>query len=237
AAAAGGTAVWRARTAAQVMPAVLAERVTNTGERTEFVLADGSRVVLGPESRLLYPERFTGQDRAVTLEGEGFFTVAHDTAHPFIVTAGGVATQAVGTAFAVRAYQSDGERVEVVVTEGRVVVRAAGVHADSGTFLVRGDRGVTNGTGQVAVEQGVDVDRLVAWTGGRLSYDRAPVRDVVRDMERWYDLDITVTDSAIARDRVTITLDHALAGDALRRLSTVLGARLHRDGRAVRLLP
>jgi transmembrane sensor len=141
----------------------------------------------------------------------------------------------VGTAFGVRAYPRD-TAVQVVVTEGRVLVRAAREAADApGTFLVRGERGVLDAAGRMAVERGVDVESATLWTKGRLRYERAPLGAVVADLGRWYDLEIAVTDTSLASERITITFDHALADDAVQRLANVLGVRAERTGRTVRL--
>ncbi|MBX6333510.1 MAG: FecR domain-containing protein, partial [Gemmatimonadaceae bacterium] len=122
----GGRVLWLAQRAA----APLQEYRTARGERVAVVLTDGTRITLGAASRLYAPERF-GRTRTVFLEGQAFFEVAHDTAHPFIVRAGDAAARAVGTAFAVRRYPDDSV-VRVVVTEGRVQLGAQGAPAGSG---------------------------------------------------------------------------------------------------------
>ncbi|MBX6330211.1 MAG: DUF4974 domain-containing protein [Gemmatimonadaceae bacterium] len=79
------------------------------------------------------------------------------------------------------------------------------------------------------------MDRAFAWTRGRLSYQLQPLDEVARDLHRWYGLDIVVTDTALARLRITMTLDHATADDAVQRLVETLGGRYHRVGNTVRL--
>ena len=79
------------------------------------------------------------------------------------------------------------------------------------------------------------MDRAIAWTEGRLSYQLEPLDEVARDLHRWYGLDIVVTDSALARLRITMTLDHATADDVVQRLVETRGVRYHRTGNTVRL--
>lgn len=230
----GGRAMWDAIMAREPAPVVLRELVTQRGERATLTLADGSHVVLGPASRLRYPTSFGARERNVYLEGEAFFTVAHDVQHPFTVYSGQSAAQAVGTAFSVRRYSVD-TAVQVTVTEGRVALRLATVPRGTGTLVEHGERGVLDATGLVRVEQGVDVAQATAWTEGRLSYQLTPLSAVIQDLERWYDLDITVQDSSLLRVRVTVTLEQASGADAIRRLSDVLGVHYVRQGKRVQL--
>ncbi|MFL5489001.1 MAG: FecR domain-containing protein, partial [Gemmatimonadaceae bacterium] len=74
---------------------------TSVGERRQIVLEDGTRVLLGPTSRLVVTPRGLSADRLVTLDGIGYFSVVHDPQHPFTVRAGSISIQDVGTAFSV----------------------------------------------------------------------------------------------------------------------------------------
>ena len=86
-------------------------------------LRDGTRLVLWPASRLRIPSDFGLRTRSVELQGEAYFAVVHDASHPFVVTAHGVVTRDVGTAFDIRAYADD-PGVRVAVAEGEVAVNA-----------------------------------------------------------------------------------------------------------------
>jgi transmembrane sensor len=96
---------------------------TNTGSTDmAIVLDDGSSIKLSPNSSVSYYEPFGKVSRSITLNGEAFFSVAKDTAHPFEVAANGFVTIALGTKFRVRA--PDSEHLAVQLLEGRVVVRS-----------------------------------------------------------------------------------------------------------------
>lgn len=82
-------------------------------------LPDGSTVTLNKTSKLSYPKHFGDRERLVVLEGEAFFDVAHDKAHPFVIKANEASIRVVGTSFNVK---SSEERTEVIVATGVVKV-------------------------------------------------------------------------------------------------------------------
>lgn len=100
---------------------VLANRTVVEKRNTTILLPDGSKVVLNKDSHLNYPAKFNGKNREVYLTGEGYFDIAHDAAHPFLVHARSLTTRVLGTAFNIKAYPGD-KLVEVTVTRGKVQV-------------------------------------------------------------------------------------------------------------------
>lgn len=209
---------------------------TGIGERIEVRLDDGSGVVLGPVSRLRYGKLTGARTRTVELEGEGYFTVAPDRAHPFTVLAGTAAVQAVGTAFDVRAYAGDSV-VRVVTTHGRVALRPRAARGQLGTLVDRGQQGTLDESG-FAVVTAADTGRAVGWMRDRVSYDLAPLPSLLRDLERRYDLRFELNDlndTTLRSMRVTITFDHATADEVVEQLAATIGARAHRTGDVVEL--
>jgi transmembrane sensor len=218
-------------------PPTLAHIATLRGERREFGLPDGSHVVLGAESDLAFdPERFTS-NRALYLVGQGYFAVAHDTRHPFIVHSRGAAVQAVGTEFGVRAYPDD-STIDVAVANGRVVMRADSSAKLGEAVLDVGDLGQLDSAGRVTVRHGENLELYLGWVRGRLIYDMAPASTVVRDLERWYDLSILVDSAAESAGlRVSMTLDPAQpAPVSLQRFAEVMNLRVVTFGNTVELV-
>jgi len=209
-------------------PVALRDYVTPRGQRADFNLADGTHVLLGVASRLRVPADYGARDREVYLEGEGYFEVHHDSAQPFVVRSGGTVTQDIGTRFVVRAYADD-RAVEVVVAEGRVALQ--------GTELSQGQLGQVASTGPVTVKTGVDLDRYLAWTQGRLVFDNTPLRDALPQLDRWYDLDFRLGDSSLAALPVTATFKNQPTDEVLDLLAQTLGLRQERHGRIVTLYP
>jgi transmembrane sensor len=227
-----GLAMWHLRSA----PAVeMQEVATRRGERLELGLPDGSHVVLGAESRLRYAAKGFAGARTLYLEGQGYFNVAHDVKHPFVVLAHGAAVQAVGTAFGVRAYRDD-SIVNVAVAHGRVLMRAEASAPGTGTVLDRGDLGQLDAHGRAMVQHGASLDPYLGWVRGRLIYDMAPAADVTRDLERWYDVSINIDSGAVGDLRVSMTIDPTQpAPVSLQRLAEVLNLNVVQTGQRVRL--
>src|SRR5574344_601154 len=99
----------------------LVECATATGQRRSVVLPDGTVVTMNAESFMVFPSRFDGASRTVYLSGEANFDVHKDAEHPFIVKAGRLAIQALGTKFDVEAYPED-SRIVATLERGKVRV-------------------------------------------------------------------------------------------------------------------
>jgi transmembrane sensor len=226
-----GWAVWQRR--APLAPA--REYATAPGQRLTVSFSDGSRVLLGVASRLRVPRDYGVRARAVELEGEAYFVVRHDPAHPFLVRTAHGTTEDLGTEFDVRAYR-DERSLQVVVAAGQVALRRAG-GTDAMLLLRPRDRGVIDASGTVTRVSGVSLATYLAWIRGTLRFDDAPLGGVLAQLERWYDLEIRTTDRSLERERLTMSFTAASPDEALTALARVLGARFTRDDRVVRLIP
>lgn len=179
--------------------------VTKIGERSRFTLDDGSVVSLNTNSIL--EVAFTPGQRAVRLvQGEGLFQVAKNKHRPFIVTAGGLRTTAIGTAFDVRL---DRGRVRIVLTAGRVVVdsaRPAGAHGNVPAMepisLQPGEQLATDDRRTVIVSA-ADVEQATSWRQGRLIFRDEPLASALAEMNRYTSDQIIVEDPKIAKLRVS----------------------------------
>lgn len=163
---------------------------TGKGQRATITLADGTEIRLNVMSRLVVPESFREDARQVTLEGEAHFDVASDPDRPFRVTMRDAVVEVLGTAFTVRSYE-DEEDVQVVVSEGRVLLQAAAEPSSSAT-LAPNDLGVVRKGELRPVRHNVNLDLYMAWLEGRLVFVDAPFDYVADQLERWYDLDVEV---------------------------------------------
>jgi transmembrane sensor len=236
--------IWRVARPEPAAPVTMIEYVTSKGQRLPMTLEDGSRVVLGVDSRLRRPDNYGASSRDLYLTGEAFFEVTHDAARPFRVHTDAGVAEDLGTRFAVRAYPDEGA-TEVVVTEGQVALARVSPQASDRrsernaprTLLQPGDLGVVDLNGDVRVEHGIDAARRLAWLEGRLVFDDTPLEDVVNELARWYDLDIRVTDAALAATPVTASFQDEPAVQVLMILASAVNARYERDGRIVRLIP
>lgn len=104
-----------------VDPVKQVQFASNAGEYKQLNLPDGTRVWLSPSSTVSYPESFRGKLRNVSVEGEAYFEVVHDTDHPFVIQSGAVKTVVLGTSFDIQAYPKKAS-IEVTVVSGKVGV-------------------------------------------------------------------------------------------------------------------
>ena len=205
---------------------------TTLGQRASAQLSDGSHVMLGPMSSIRYSSERNGS-RTVHLTGQALFTVAHDSTRPFTVyTTHGVATD-LGTRFVVRNYPGD-SAIVVSVVEGKVSLRRSMAATDS-VLVEGGDRAMATGAGALAVERGVDVQRDLAWFEGRLEFRYTPMRDVVTELGRWYDVDIRLASNAIASQRLSASFRDESIDEVLRLIAASLAIRVERHGKIVTL--
>ena len=179
-------------------------------------LDDGSTLELNSASAVRV--QFTAAERHVKLEsGEAHFAVAHDTARPFIVSAGGIAVRAVGTAFNVR-YATGGD-IEVTVTEGKVRIGQSGPSssaAESAPLVSAGQRIVLPHHAPLPAVEQVDPAALraaLAWQSRLADFAEAPLADVIARFNARSRIQLLIADETLADRRIggTFALDEAEA--------------------------
>lgn len=201
---------------------------TSVGERRQLVLKDGTRVLLGPTSRLVVLFGDQDGERLVSLDGGAYFNVVHDAAHPFTVKAGTFRIQDVGTAFAVESDDSAGTRV--AVDSGAVALGAGDQDPDRSTVLNARDRATVDIKGIVVVERSAVSDDDLAWVQGRLVFRDAPLILVGAELYRWYGVRLRVADSSLANLHLTASFSGEPVDRVLNVIALSLGARIERQG-------
>jgi transmembrane sensor len=211
---------------------------TRAGQRATVSLRDGTRVTLNVASTLEVPRDFGAGRRNVHLVGEAMFDVAHHDDAPFVVDAAGVRTRVLGTTFGVRAY--DGA-VRVAVQSGRVAVTPCNATMfgepcrgpGGNTVLNANDVAAVTPLGDVQVRHTTGVATELAFASGRLMFTGAPLHAVLGDLNRWYDVDVRVSDPAVANQALSGSLPQGTADDLVQALEVILGARVTRQGRVI----
>jgi transmembrane sensor len=236
---AGASMLWRATRSselASVASTPSAPSFTHyssaVGKLDSIRLADGSRVMLGPDSRLDVPNGFGDTTRAVLLTGDAYFDVVHDARVPFVVRTKSATVRDVGTTFSVRSDADGGTRV--AVTTGAVDLTAAHPGAGTSVVLRAGDRAVAGANG-VRVERGGVSSEDLSWTHGVLVFRDAPLADVTVGLRRWFGIELVVTDSVIAGRRLTATFDRGNPDEVGGVLAAALGGSVTRSGDTLRI--
>jgi transmembrane sensor len=222
----------------QSAPVPLREVRVPTGQRAQFQLAEGTRVLLGPGSVLRYDTtRFGDSTRELHLDGQAHFVVVHDPSRPFIVRTARTLTEDLGTEFAITDYAGDSAGV-VAVASGTVAVRGVGTDTTRPTTVLRGgDLVRLSPGGRATVERGVSLATPLAWTEGRLVFTDTPVGEVVTRINRWYGGDVRLGDPALATLRFTASYGAAAEATVVRELATAIGARVERRGSSTFIVP
>ncbi|HEY9230462.1 MAG TPA: FecR domain-containing protein [Gemmatimonadaceae bacterium] len=221
---------WRKPSAAPPAPAPeMREVTTKRGQRANVYLSDGTQVVLGVGSTLRFPTAF-GSTRDVELDGEAYFEVAHDTTRTFAVRMHHGTARDLGTKFGIRAYR-DNSAATVTVTEGAVMLTPAPASSITRVdSLVLGalDIGRVSADGRLSVRHKARVDTELAWMSGRLVFDRMPVSEAIAQINRWYDVDVALGDSTLARYTLTASLTSESFPRAIKIIAAALDARVER---------
>lgn len=168
---------------------------TPRGKDYELVLSDGTVVLLNADSKITFPTRFTGDKRTVKLVGEAYFKVSKNKHRPFIVETGNLYTKVLGTEFNLKAYpHSD---VNVTLIKGSVAVNAEGKEV----MLKPGENAEYSEDKDIEVTT-VDTEGYIQWKDGYFYFDNVPLIDVVRDLGRWYNVNIEIRNNSLMSYRL-----------------------------------
>ncbi|MFW5822481.1 MAG: FecR family protein [Tangfeifania sp.] len=189
---------------------IFSTEVTNDPENTnEYILPDGSAVTLNSHSKIIFPKKFKGENREVTITGEAFFDVIPNPEKPFVINAGEARIRVLGTSFNVLAYPEN-EKVEVVVESGRVELEHK--HDDSiekieKITLNRGEKGTLLKKENI-LEKSTNTDRnYLAWKTHNLVFEETPMKQVISHLKKVYRIDIEVSNEDINEMVLTAEFD------------------------------
>jgi transmembrane sensor len=176
-----------------------AETIYNTmstpkGRLFQVTLPDGTQVWLNSASSIRYPIAFNGAKRQVAITGEAYFEVKHNARQPFVVKVNNRAeVQVLGTHFNVNAYDNE-SHIATTLLEGTVQVKrldAGNAHAS--VTLQPGQQAewkedvLSDG---INVVKAANIDKVMAWRNGLFNFEGASLEEVMRQLERWYDIDV-----------------------------------------------
>jgi transmembrane sensor len=241
-----GIAAWRVLTIKRAGVSAPESITTGPRQRVSVQLRDGSRVILGPESRLVEVTQFGTGTREVDLQGAAYFDVVHDSGRPFVVIARNLRIRDLGTRFSVEAYAGDSSTSDlsasasarVAVAAGSVTLQPIGPDAmprvaSSGTqpapgapiILHAGSVGWMDSRGHIAVDRPLSISQYVSWTSGTLTLDDVPLGEAVLRLGHWYGVAIRLGDPALACRHITASFHDEPLTDALDELSLALHVR------------
>ncbi|MEG1188676.1 MAG: FecR domain-containing protein [Bacteroidales bacterium] len=174
------------------------------GDKMIVILPDGSKVWLNADSKITYPENFSTSFRELSLTGEAFFEIEKDPRHPFIVDAGAMKIKVLGTSFNVRAYADD-DFITSTLKEGKVSLSF--INKEDKELLLTPGETVTYSkiNGDYRVEADPHYESSSDWTRHILQFNNTPLPDLVKVLERHFNVTIELMDKDLYQYTYTFT--------------------------------
>ena len=159
---------------------------TPRGGQFEITLQDGTKVWLNSASSLYFPTAFKGKERRVALTGEGYFEVAKNASMPFHVTLNGMDVTVLGTHFNIMGYANE-NACKTTLLEGKVNVEEDGIvhELEPGKEAI-----IDNKTHSVKIAD-ANIAQAIAWKNGFFRFKNTGIKEVMRQVERWYNVEVT----------------------------------------------
>lgn len=203
---------------------------SSPGERRSFQLSDGSVVMLNSGSTLEVAENFNREVRELTLNGEAYFEVAHNTAKPFIVHTANMEVKVLGTVFNVRAFEEE-ENSETALLEGSVEVTLLKEN-NRKVLLSPNEKIIVSATGpagnvvdpkkhvveKISGSKSMESVAEISWTKNRLVFNDENFISIAHKLERWFNVKIEFETEALKTYRFTATFDKKTIGEVLEAL-------------------
>ncbi len=162
---------------------------TPRGRQFSIRLPDGSKAWLNAASSITYPTAFNGNERLVSITGEVYLEVAKDPKRPFKVKINeGAAVEVLGTSFNIKAYTGDAS-INTTLIEGTVRLTTA----QKSQLLAPGQQTQLKPNGDLQLIKNADVQKIMAWKNGLFNFQDESLEEVMRQLERWYDIQVKYT--------------------------------------------
>ncbi len=209
---------------------------TETGQKRTVILPDGSRAILNANSTLVYDIEWEDETaRRVELEGEAFFDITHDPAHPFYVKTSRMEVKVLGTAFNVKSDKAN-KIFETTLVRGRVTVRDLAAPELSETELKPDEKAVFGKEPVVAAIQPTkaEPDRSAYWNKGHLVFEDAPIGIIASELEKWYGVKISLAEAS--KDcRFYLNVENETLPEVLELFEAVSGIKSEINGKTITL--
>ena len=207
----------------------------------DMTMTDGSRVWLNAGSSVTYPVAFVGTERKVSITGEAYFEVTHNAAMPFKVNKGEMEVTDLGTSFNVNAFDDEAD-IKVTLLEGAVKV----VKGSSSGLLKPGQQAQIAlrsfgsaqdklAQGDIKVVNGINIDKVMAWKNGFFDCNGLNVESIMREVSRWYDVEISFKGS-ITQDKFVGRIPRTASLISVLKVLELNGIRFVIDGRKITVM-
>lgn len=169
------------------------------GQRAQLTLQDGTVVWLNAQSTLTYPSHFIGDERRVSIVGEGYFNVAKNKEKPFIVSTADMDMKVLGTEFNVYHYPKTGF-VQASLIEGSLQIIS--MNDPSSKVILKPNEEVVLKNNYLTVSSIKSSDHFL-WKDGIYSFENERLEDIMKKLELYYDVKIVIANDALRNIRYT----------------------------------
>tara|TARA_R110002096_G_scaffold69594_1_gene167020 strand:- start:1456 stop:2619 length:1164 start_codon:yes stop_codon:yes gene_type:complete len=202
------------------------------GKTLSVTLDDGSVIKLNSGSELSYPSSFANLNtRKVTLKGEAFFEIAKDPLKPFVVQTDETFTQVYGTVFNISSYEDD-DNIEVVLVEGSVGVGDKLRFKEKNLTMLKPSQKITNSNNSFIVED-VDITPYVSWVEGVISFQNANMSQIIKKLERQFDVQIINENNTLEERQFTGAFDKENIESILKTIQTHTNFKYIKKGKII----
>ncbi len=200
-------------------PEVVTCIASTESSKSRITLPDGTEVHLNKNSRLYYSGELDGRTRKVRLIGEGYFDVAHDKEHPFIVEAHDMDITVLGTRFTVTAYTD--ESVSAYLEEGSIRAGGPGLKEE---VVLAPDQSITYDKARDAyIKKSVNAMNHSSWKNDQLSFKNTSLHDIMESLSHWYRINIVCNDEAFAKTiKLSLTVRQESVSEILDAIRTLV---------------
>lgn len=202
------------------------------GKTLSVTLDDGSVIKLNSGSELSYPSSFANLNtRKVILKGEAFFEITKNPLKPFVVQTDETFTQVYGTVFNISSYEDDDD-IEVVLVEGSVGVGDKLRFRDKNLTMLKPSQKITNSNNSFIVEN-VDITPYVSWVEGIISFQNANMSQIIKKLERQFDVQIINENNTLEERQFTGAFDKENIESILKTIQTHTNFKYIKNGKII----
>lgn len=203
---------------------------TGLGQRAEVKLADGSVAHLGPMSTLWYPKKFASDERHIILKGQAYFDVSKNPHKPFRISSHNYITTVLGTTFLIDSYQAN--HYKLMVSSGKVQVEKKNATNETQVLgvLTKGLELIDQNN--VPLTKDADLLKLEAWLHKDLVFNGERLQQIVEEINRNYDLEITIENKQLEALPITTIIKRGTNIDQfLTQSGEIFGFKFSKKGR------
>ena len=195
------------------------EVIVPKGQKSEIVLPDGTHIWLNSATTMRYPVKFGNGVRQVFLDGEAYFEVTENKHKPFLVNTSNLRVKVLGTKFNVKAY-SDEKDIETALLSGKINLLLNSSSKNMETVEMNPGELINYSIEKKKISKsGFETDEIVAWKSNRLVFRNDTFNNLVKKIERWYNVQIIYDQTLFKNQRLTVEL---MEGESIERLLRII---------------